>query len=333
VDLRALPKLELHSHLDCGLGFDAVRRIDPAISRADYDRDFVAPPKCASLADYLRYTLNHRAVLQTERALRIAVADAFAQLVEDGVVYAELRFAPLVHLEGGLSADDVVRCVSEETVRQSEETGIDAALILCTLRHFDPADSLRTARLVERHARSGPVVALDIAGDEAAHPLEPHVPAFELVRDAGLGMTVHAGEGAGPESVREALDRTATRRIGHGVRSVEDPDLLARLQRDRVHLEVCPTCNVQTDAVRTLREHPVDRLRRAGVRVGINTDTRGVTDVRLIQEYERLRDVFGWTPADFERVNRDALDAAFAAEPVRRRVAAALDRGFTEVPA
>ncbi|MBC6462051.1 adenosine deaminase [Actinomadura sp. HBU206391] len=333
MDLKALPKLELHSHLDCGLSHDAVRRIDPAISREDYDRDFVAPAKCASLADYLSYTLNYRAVLQTERALRIAVADAFAQLAADGVVYAELRFAPLVHLEKGLSADDVVRTVSDETVRQSEATGIDAALILCTLRHFDTADSLRTARLVERHARSGPVVALDIAGDEDAYPLDPHVPAFELVRAAGLGVTVHAGEGGGPESVWEALDKTATRRIGHGVRSIEDAALLARLEREQIHLEICPTCNVQTDAVRTLRQHPVDRLHRSGVRVGISTDTRAVTDVRLTQEYERLRDAFGWTLADFEQINRNALAAAFAAEPVKRRIVGALDQGFAEVSA
>jgi adenosine deaminase len=333
VDLRALPKLELHNHLDCGLRYDAVRRIDPAISRETYDRAFVAPPKCASLADYLRYTLNHRAVLQTERALRIAVADAFSQLAEDGVVYAELRFAPLVHVERGLSADAVVRSVSEETVRQSEMTGIDAVLILCTLRNFDSADSLETARLVERHARSGPVVALDIAGDEAASPLDPHVPAFEFVSAAGLGVTVHAGEAAGAESVWEALDKTATRRIGHGVRSIEDAALLARLEREQIHLEVCPTCNVQTDVVGTLPRHPVDRLHRSGVRVGISTDTRAVTDVRLTQEYERLRDVFGWTLADFEQVNRNALDAAFAAEPVRRRIADALDQGFAEVSA
>jgi adenosine deaminase len=328
VDLKALPKVELHSHLDCCLSYDAVRRIDPAISRADYERDFVGPPKCASLADFLDYTLNYRAALQTERALRIAVADVFSQLAGDGVVYTELRFAPLVHVEGPLSADDVVRCVSEETMRQTEATGIDAGLILCTLRHFDAADSLATARLVERHARSGPVVALDIAGDEAAYPLDPHVPAFEFVRAAGLGITVHAGEAGGPESVWEALDKTGTRRVGHGVRSVEDTALLARLERERIHLEICPASNVQTDAVRTLGEHPVDRLRGSGVRVGISTDTRAVTDVRLTQEYERLRDVFGWTLADFEQINRDALDAAFAAEPVKRRVGGALDRAF-----
>ena len=324
-DLGALPKVELHSHLDCCLSYDAVRRIDPGISRERYDAEFVAPTRCDSLADYLTYTLNYRAVLQTERALRIAVRDVFEQMAADGIVYAELRFAPLVHLQDGLSGDDVVRCVGDEIVGQIETTGIDASLILCTLRDFGTAQSLETARLAVRHA---PVVALDIAGDEIAYPLDPHLPAFDLVREAGLGVTVHAGEAGGPESVVEALDKTGTRRIGHGVRSVEDAALLDRLRTQEIHLEVCPASNVQTAVVPSREEHPVERLREAGVRVGISTDTRGVTDVRLTQEYERLRDVFGWTLADFEKVNRDALAVAFAPEPVRQRVAKALDGGF-----
>ncbi|GLY92241.1 adenosine deaminase [Actinoallomurus iriomotensis] len=332
-DLTALPKVELHSHLDCCLSHDAVRRIDPGVTRERYEALFAGPPRCASLADFLKYTLNYRAMLQTERALRIAVQDVFAQMAADGVVYAELRFAPLVHLGDGLSADRVVECVAEETARQSEATGIDAGLILCTLRDHDAGQSLATARLVERHSRTGPVVALDIAGDEIAHPLDPHLPAFDLVREAGLGVTVHAGEAGGPESVREALDRTGTRRIGHGVRSAEDPALLDRLRNEGVHLEVCPASNVQTAVVPAPEAHPVDRLRRAGVRLGISTDTRGVTNVRLTQEYERLRDLFGWTPADFHAVNRDALAAAFAADPVRRRVGRALDAAYGRAPA
>jgi adenosine deaminase len=333
VDVAALPKVELHSHLDCCLSYDAVRQIDPGITRDRYDRRFVAPPRCESLADYLRYTLNHRAALQTERALRIAVRDAFAQMAADHVAYAELRFAPLVHLEDGLTPDEVVGYVAEETVRQTQETGIEASLILCTLRDFDADRSLRTARLVERHAASGPVAALDIAGDEATFPLDPHLPAFEHVRRAGLGVTVHAGEAAGPPSVWEALDTVATRRIGHGVRAVEDSHLVARLAEERIHLEVCPSCNVQTGAVSAFDAHPVDLLREAGVRVGISTDTRGVTDIRLTQEYERLRETFGWTIADFAQVNRDALDASFAADEVRTRVGALLDAAYAEVSA
>ncbi|HEU5155532.1 MAG TPA: adenosine deaminase [Streptosporangiaceae bacterium] len=331
MDLATLPKVELHSHLDCCLSYDAVRRIDPSITRDHYDRHFVAPPTCPSLADYLTYTFHYRALLQSERALRIAVRDVFEQMAADGIAYAELRFAPLIHTEGGeLTADEVVDCVAAETAARSADTGIDAGLILCTLRDYDAERSLETARLAVRHARSGPVVAMDIAGDEIACPLDPHVPAFEHVTAAGLGVTVHAGEAGGPDSVRAALDQTGTRRIGHGVRGVEDAALLDRIKRERVHLEVCPSSNVQTSTVASYAAHPVGRLRAAGVSVGISTDTRAVTDIRLTQEYERLRDVLGWTVADFAQVNRDALAAAFAPEPVRRRVAALLDEAYPQ---
>ncbi|MEQ7127199.1 adenosine deaminase [Actinopolymorpha sp. B11F2] len=322
MDLAAAPKIELHSHLDCCLSFEAAHRIEPSITREHYDRNFVAPPRCPSLADYLAYTMNYRRLLQSERALRIAVADVFAQMAADGIVYAELRFAPLIHTESGaMSADEVVACVSEETVRQIAATGVEATLILCTLRDYSAEQSIETARLVERHAKSGPVAGMDIAGDEIAYPLKVHVPAFDFVREAGLGITVHAGEAGGPESVHEALDVTGTTRIGHGVRSVEDPELVARLAESGVHLEMCPTCNVQTSAVESYESHPVDRLRRAGVRVGISTDTRAVTDVRLRQEYERLAATFDWTSGDFAQVNRNALDAAFATPEVKARIA------------
>jgi adenosine deaminase len=207
-------------------------------------------------------------------------------------------------------------------------TGIDASLILCTLRHFSPAASLATAGLVERFAGSSPVAALDIAGDEAGHPLAPHLPAFDHVRALGLPVTVHAGEAAGPASVREALDRTGTRRLGHGVRSVEDPALVGRLRDDGIHLEVCPASNHQTSVVASPDEHPVDRLHRAGVSLGLSTDTRAVTDVTLTDEYAGVVDRFGWTLDDLRATNEAALAVAFAPDDVKARVAARLADGF-----
>ena len=333
MDTGALPKIELHSHLDCCLSHAAVRKIDPAITRERYEREFVAPAKCDSLAEYLTYTFNYRNLLQSEHALRIAVRDVFAQMENDGIIYAELRFAPLIHTEQGLDADDVVSCVADETQRQVEATGIEASLILCTLRDFTAAQSMETAQLVTRYAGKTPVAAMDIAGDEVAYPLDPHLPAFAHVHETGCGLTIHAGEAGGPDSVVEALDKTATRRIGHGVRSIESDTLVARLREERIHLEICPTCNVQTNAVSTLDAHPIDQLYRAGVPVSVSTDTRAVTDVRLTQEYDRLRETFRWTLADFAAINRHALDAAFASNEVKQRLAATLDRAYgSEVP-
>lgn len=328
MDLRSLPKIELHSHLDCALGFDAVHAIDQSISRDDYERRFVAPRQTESLADYLAYTFNYRNILQSEGALRIAVQDVFAQMQTENVIYAELRFAPLVHTAGNLDPEEVVRTVADETSTQIAMTGIEANVILCTLRDFTAAQSMQTAELVRQFAPTTPVAAFDIAGDEIAHPLERHLRAFHTVRAAGLGITVHAGEAGGPESIREALDHIGTQRIGHGVHSIEDSTLVDRLVRERIHLEICPICNVQTHAVASIEDHPVDRLFRKGVSVGISTDTRGVTANSLTEEYETLQRVFGWTLEDFGKVNRDALAAAFVDDEVRGTLAALLDEAY-----
>jgi adenosine deaminase len=217
----------------------------------------------------------------------------------------------------------VVAAVDRVTEQCIQATHIEARLILCTLRHFDQAQSLLTAQLVERF-RGTRVAALDIAGDEAGFPIYPHIPAFRYAMDHGLHRTAHAGEACGASSVWETLQAFQPARIGHGVRSIEDPLLVDHLKRERIHLEVCPSSNVQTRTSLTYADHPVDRLFRAGVSLGISTDTRTITNVTLEQEYLRLREQFGWTDDELLACNREALRAAFIDEPTRGRLLAEL---------
>jgi len=311
-----IPKVELHLHLDCSLSYAAVSRLDPSISRAEYDREFVAPPLCASLADFLTRAPRGFRLMQTRDALRLATEDVFEQLRADGVLYAELRFAPLLHLLRGLTPEEVVEAVDRATEQCIAATGIEARLILCTLRHFSAEQSLATAQLVERF-RGSRVVALDIAGDEAGYPLDAHIAAFRYVADHGLHRTAHAGEACGAASVWETLRVLQPSRIGHGVRSAEDGSLVEHIRQRRIHLEVCPSSNVQTRASASYAEHAVDRLYRAGVSLGISTDTRTITNVTLRQEYAGLREHFAWGDAEFLACNREALRAAFIEEDVR----------------
>jgi adenosine deaminase len=180
-----------------------------------------------------------------------------------------------------------------------------------------------TAQLVQQFQGSR-VVALDIAGDEAGFPIEAHTPAFEYAREHGLCRTAHAGEASGPASVWQTLRAFQPSRIGHDVRSIEDPALVEHLRRERIHLEVCPSSNVQTRTCQTYADHPVDRLFRASVSLGISTDTRTITNVTLEQEYFRLHQHFGWGREEFSACNREALRAAFLDEPVRTRLLAQL---------
>jgi adenosine deaminase len=317
--MNRLPKVELHLHLDCSLSYAAVSRLAPSISREEFEAEFIAPTRCTSLADFLTRAPRGFQLMQSEEALELVTEDLFAQLKADGVIYAEIRFAPLLHLERGLTPDAVVAAVDRATERCIAETGIEARLILCTLRHFSQEQSLLTSQLVERF-RGSRVVALDIAGDEAGFPIDAHVAAFEYALEHGLDRTAHAGEARGADSVWETLRAFKPTRIGHGIRSIEDPALVEYLRSEGIRLEVCPSSNVQTCACDSYGEHPVDRLLRAGVSLGISTDTRTITNVTLEQEYALLRENFGWKDEELLACNREALRAAFVDDALRTRL-------------
>ena len=317
------PKVELHLHLDCAASYAAVAVLAPETTFAQYRRDFVVQGKATDLVDLLTRPARIVALMQDRRGLRVITEDVFDQLARDGVVYAELRFAPFQHVHGGLRAEEVVAEVERTAAAAAQATGIEARLLLCTLRHFSPEQSLRTAELV-RQFQGSLVAGLDLAGDEAGFGLDAHEAAFRYAAEHGLPRTAHAGESAGPASVWETLERLQPTRIGHGIASAQDPALVRHLIQQGVHLEVCPSSNVMIDAVDRYQDHPVDRLYRAGVPLSISTDVRATVSLSLSEEYERMRHSFGWRDEDFRRCNQAALAAAFAPEEVKRRVAARL---------
>jgi adenosine deaminase len=318
--LRSLPKIELHLHLDCSLSYDAVSRLAPGVGREEYERDYVAPARCANLADFLSRAPKGFQLMQTEDSLRLVTEDLFQQLLEDGVIYAEIRFAPLLHTELGLRPERVVAVVERSAERLIGETGMQAGLILCTLRHFTEAQSMLTAKLVEKF-RGSRVVALDLAGDEAGFPLDAHVGAYRYAREHGLFRTAHAGEALGPESVWETLRLLDPYRIGHGTRSIENPKLVEHLRRERIHLEICPSANVQIiPSIGSMEEHPIDRLYRAGVSLNANSDSRMLTPTTLTGEYENLQLTFNWTKQDLLHTNLMGLDAAFVEDRVKQQL-------------
>jgi len=320
-----ISKVELHLHLDCSLSFAAVAQLDASVSLEEYQREFIAPRRCASLVDFLTRAPRGFQLMQDQAALTLVVEDLFEQLAADGVIYAEIRFAPLLHLERGLTPEQVVAAVDRATENSIRSSGIDARLILCTLRHFDRQQGLVTAGLVERF-RGTRVAALDIAGDEAGYPIDAHIPAFRYAIDHGLHRTAHAGEARGADSVWETLREFQPSRIGHGVRSIEDPALVEHLIRERIHLEVCPSSNLQTGISREFAEHAVDDLYRAGVPLSISTDTRTITNITLTEEYRNLEEHFGWTPADLLVCNLAAVEAAFVEESTKRGLRERLGR-------
>ena len=326
MDCKTLPKVELHLHLDCSLSYAVVSRLNPAITREEYLHDFIAPARCTNLADFLTRAPKSIALMQTEEGLRLVTFDVFEQLQRDNVFYAEIRFAPLLHTEKGLTAENVVEIIEEATAKASQATGIEARLILCTLRHFSAEQSLQTMKLVERF-KGTRVAALDIAGDEAGFPLDAHIPAFQYAIQNGIARTAHAGEGSGAESVWETLNLLRPSRIGHGVRSIEDPALIAHLRKEHIHLEVCPTSNLQTNIYDSYADHPIDRLYDAGLSLNVNTDARTITDITLVQEYEKLHQGFAWDREHFLQCNLNAMRSSFLPEAAKKRLENRLQEG------
>lgn len=311
MDYKKLPKIELHLHLDCSLSYDVVKRINPSVSHEEYTASFIAPPKCHDLADYLERAIKGFELMQTKEQLRLVTLDLFKQLYEDHVIYAEIRFAPLLHLTRGLTPHEVVETVNLATELGIRTYGIEARLILCTLRHYSKEQSLQTVQLVEQF-KNTKVVGFDIAADEAGFPIDNHIEAFQFAHDHNIPCTAHAGEAKGAHSVWETLTNFYPLRIGHGVRSAEDHDLLTHLKKHNIHLEVCPTSNIQTNVFDTIDNHAADKIYDFGISMSLNTDGRTISNVTLEHEYNLMQRVFDWDISHFKKCNCEAIQHSFA---------------------
>jgi adenosine deaminase len=312
-----LPKIELHLHLDCSLSYKVVHAIDNTITETQYRQEFVAPPVCADLRDYLTRAVKGFSLMQTSAQLRLVTLDLLAQLEADQVIYAEIRFAPLLHTQQGLSPAQVVEAVQAALQEGAGRYNVVARLILCTLRHFTEEQSLETAVLTRQFFGKGWVAGFDMAGDEAGYGVQAHKKAFALIKESGIPFTVHAGEAAGPASMWEVIRELGPHRIGHGVRSIEDPSLVEYLVQKGIHLEVCPTSNLQTNIFSSMQRHSLGALYQQGVSLSISTDARMITPVTLSSEYHRVAEAFGWGQAEFLACNLQALQVAFVEEEMR----------------
>lgn len=329
MDYSDLPKIELHLHLDCSLSYEVVQKLDQPITEKEYKNTFIAPDKCKSLADYISRSQRPIELMQTHEALELVVEDLFRQLKADNVIYAEMRFAPLEHTRIDLSPEEVVETVNRATAMEVNKTGIEAGIILCTLRHYSEQQSMNTAKLAEQF-KDTRVVGFDIAGDEAGYPIDNHISAFQYANEHNINCTAHAGEARGAESVWDTLNEFEPSRIGHGVRSIEDPELMEFLKEKNIHLEVCPTSNIQTDVFEEITDHPVDRLFRSKISLSINTDGRTVSDVTLGDEYQTLERVFDWNQDQLKQCNLEAIKHAFTSDVIKDRLRRQIEKAYEE---
>ncbi len=327
MDYSSLPKIELHLHLDCSLSYEVVRQIDPTISREDFKSSFIAPPKCTDLVDYLSRAIKGFQLMQTEEQLKLVTDDLYRQLHDDHVIYAEIRFAPLQHLLQGLNPEHVVETVLAASQKAKERYNIEGGVILCTLRHYSKPQSMETIPLCEKYLGHG-VVGFDIAADEAGYPIDEHISAFEYARSKDIPCTAHAGEARGPDSVWETLKHFRPSRIGHGVRCAEDDALLQFLKDHDIHLEVCPTSNIQTNIFESIQNHNAALIFDRGISMSINTDARTISNTTLAHEYELMTKVFAWTKAHFKRCNLEAIRHAFTTDEIKEQLSKKINTAY-----
>jgi adenosine deaminase len=268
---------------------------------------------------YLEGFAHTVGVMQTAEALERVAFECAEDLADDGVVYAEVRFAPEQHLEAGLELDEVVEAVLAGFRRGTEGRALTAGVLLSAMR--TAANSSEIAELALRHRDQG-VVGFDIAGSESGSPPTRHLDAFRHIAEANHHITIHAGEAFGLPSIWEAVQLCGAERLGHGVRIADDIErtaeggvVLGRLAsfiRDRrVPLEMCPTSNLNTGVAPTLADHPIDLLKRLRFRVTVNTDNRLMSGVSMTSELLAMHETFGWTWDDFEWVTLNAMKSAF----------------------
>jgi adenosine deaminase len=333
---RALPKTDLHVHLDGSLRLSTILELAkegnielPAADLEGLGRAIGCGNNFGSLVDYLRgFDITLR-VMQTAEALERIAFELAEDAHLENVRYMEVRYAPMLHTRKGLKLTKVVEAVLDGLRRARETYGIKANVIVCGIRNISPTSSYEMAELAVAYKGRG-VVGFDLAGAEADFPAKHHREAFQLVRDNNINCTIHAGEAYGPESIAQAIHVCGAHRIGHGCRLREDGDLLHYVTDHRITLECCPSSNVQTGAVRDLASHPLKLYFDLGLRVTINTDNRLITDTTVSKEMWLVHTKMGVPFADIKNMVIAGFKSSFQPfhekQALMRRVINELER-------
>src|SRR5207302_3829610 len=315
--LHALPKTDLHCHLDGSLRLRTMLELAdkqgvklPADSEDGLGRAMKLGQKHGSLEEYLKGFETTLSVMQTEEALYRTSYELAQDAAAENVRLLEVRYAPVLHLQKGLKVTAVVESVLEGLRAASRDSGVIAGVLVCGIRNMSPETSLRLAELSVAYKNKG-VLGFDLAGAEHGNPAKDHQEAFQLILNNNVNCTVHAGEAYGPPSIAQALHYCGAHRIGHGVRLREDGDLLNYVNDHRIPIECCPSSNVQTGAVEDFASHPFKFYLDFGIRVTVNTDNRLITDTTVTKELSLLVKQFNLTIDDIKNVLVAGFKSAF----------------------
>ena len=314
-DVRSLPKAHLHVHLESTVRPGTVRDLGGTPGPEGVFRTF---------REFADQRARVRELLRAPEHFRRIALEFCADEAAQGTRYVEVTFTAASHGERVGDPEMPLEAVLDGLAEGQARHGIVCRVLLDHSRRRPVERLWRTYKLAGRHDR---VIGIGLAGDES-HPLAPFAEVFDAARDAGLHLVHHAGEAAGAASIREALDVGHTERLGHGIRVLDDEALVAEVRERGIPLEVCPTSNVLLGLVPSLAEHPLPRLRAAGLAVTVNTDG----ETALAEEYTRLREVFGYGDGELAALARASIDASFAPEPLKAELRAGVDAWLAAPP-
>ncbi len=323
-DIERLPKTDLHVHLDGSLRIPTIlelaaeQKVALPADSVDKLRPFVeVGEECKSLVEYLKAFDVTLSVMQTYESLVRTAFELAEDAAKENVRYMEVRYAPILHQQRGLTLHTIVQAVLEGLKLASKKYGIRTGVIICGIRHISPEMGNKMADLTVAFKNKG-VVGFDLAGAEENFPAKKFKDAFGRVLANNINCTLHAGEAYGPESIHQAIHLCGAHRIGHGVRLIEDGDLMNYVNDHRIPLECCPLSNVQTKAVKRMADHPIRLFYDLGLRVTVNTDNRLMTNTTVSKEFLTIHEQLGFTLEEIKEVIIMGFKSAFLPYAVKR---------------
>ena len=313
--------IELHLHLDGAITVDIAKKLAklqkivlPGTTDEELEKILTVPEDCNSLNDFLDCFGLPLALMQTRKGISEAVRLVAENIKSQGVIYAEIRFAPQLHTRKGLTQEEVV-LAALEGMKRSE---LKSNLILCCMRgEGNEPDNEETLKVAKRYlVKDGGVVAVDLAGAEGVYPSSLYEGLFRKAAEMEIPFTIHAGEAGSADSVRSAIQYGASR-IGHGVRIFEDPEVVEMIRLKEIPLEMCPTSNRITKAISDMSSYPLMDYLKKGIKVTVNTDDMGIENITLADEFEYLKDSFGLTDEQEKDILKNSIEAAFTTDKVK----------------
>lgn len=321
---RQLPKIDLHCHLDGSVRAETLYELGKKSGRKlpddfnEFKKYVSVPPDCRSLSDFLKAFEFFYDFLKSPEAVERIAYELCEDAAKENIMYLEVRFAPVLQGTKNFPPEEVVRVALRGLIAGERDFKIKARALICLYRSLSDELNTITLEVAKKFFGRG-VVGIDLAGDESRYPTELYEKFFLQAKKYGLPITCHAGEAAGPESIRQAI-KLGAKRIGHGVRAIQDEELLKILRDEGIVLEVCLTSNVQTRVVNDFSEHPLPEFVRRNLLVTLNTDDRGVSDIDLTNEFEQARKYFGFSPETLKTFVANAIVGAFLDESEKQQL-------------